>query len=182
MMMLSSKLGKWSRCKYLELNAEMLISCLILIFWSQTQMFLVYSKTKGIGLAGAIVLEVTVYNLYPHSQTQQLIKQRFCSSLLGFLRHGPAAGLIPGFHSPEQTGSSGSPAEKGYWSCLEVWVSNHLLSFTCTRSDTCTMRAQSGARSLSHLSDTLKLILPNYLIWYAIRLKPCAIPGRLSES
>ncbi len=47
---LSSKLFIRSRYEYLEIKAEMLISCLIFIFWCQIQMFSVYSKNKGIGL------------------------------------------------------------------------------------------------------------------------------------
>ena len=60
--MLSSKLFIGSRCKYLEIKAEMCISWLIFIFWCQTQMFPVYSKNKGIGLTVPILMEGTVYN------------------------------------------------------------------------------------------------------------------------
>ncbi len=39
------------------MKAEMLISCLIFIFWCQTQIFSVCSKNKEIGLAVPVVLE-----------------------------------------------------------------------------------------------------------------------------
>ncbi len=58
---LSSKLFIRSRYEYLEMKAEMLISCLIFIFWCQTQMFSVYSKNKGIGLTVPILFEGSVY-------------------------------------------------------------------------------------------------------------------------
>ncbi len=58
---LSFKLLIRSRYEYLEIKAEMLISCLIFIFLCQTQMFSVYSKNKGIGLTVPILLEGSVY-------------------------------------------------------------------------------------------------------------------------
>ncbi len=60
---LSSKLCIRSRYEYLEIKAEMLISCLIFIFWCQTQMFSIYSKNKGIGLTVPIILEGSVCDL-----------------------------------------------------------------------------------------------------------------------
>ncbi len=54
---ISSKLFIRSSYENLEIKAEMLISCLIFIFWCQTQMFSVYSKNKGIGLTVPILLE-----------------------------------------------------------------------------------------------------------------------------
>ncbi len=59
---LSSKLFIRSRYEYLEIKVEMLICCLIFIFWCQTQMFSVYSKNNGIGLTVPILLEGSVYN------------------------------------------------------------------------------------------------------------------------
>ena len=49
------------RCKYQEIKAEILNSCLMFIFLSQPQMYLVYCKKKGIGLAVPILLKGTVY-------------------------------------------------------------------------------------------------------------------------
>ena len=43
------------------MDADVLISCLIYIFWCQTQMISVYSRNKGIGLAVPTVLEGTVF-------------------------------------------------------------------------------------------------------------------------
>ncbi len=74
---LSSKLRIRSRWKYLEIKAEMLISCLIFIFWCQTQMFSVYSKKKkGIGLTVPILLEGSVYiyiYIYIYTHTYRCI-------------------------------------------------------------------------------------------------------------
>ena len=42
-----------SRCKYLEMEADILVSCIAFVFWCQSQMFSVYSKNKGTGLAVA---------------------------------------------------------------------------------------------------------------------------------
>ncbi len=67
---LSSKLFIRSRYEYLEIKAEMLISCLIFIFWCQTQMFSVYSENKGIGLTVPILLEGSVYVCDPGPQKQ----------------------------------------------------------------------------------------------------------------
>ena len=67
------------------MEADILISCLVYIFWRQTQMFSMYSKTKGskpIGLAVPIVLEGTVY-LRGSMRNYQLLFDRICFTVHG---------------------------------------------------------------------------------------------------
>ena len=42
-----------SGCNYLEMDADILLSCIIYIFWCLTQMLSVHSKNQGTGLSSS---------------------------------------------------------------------------------------------------------------------------------